>query len=529
MKFRNKIKTVTNFILILFVGVYALQSCKQENKAEDKVENKTESIIKIDSTEIPQFFETYPELEKYEEDYQNIYKHYDFQAIWFDAKGMKNYTKSLYERVADLEEEGIYATFPYQEKVKEIYEENIKNPEDDIEAELLMNGLYVFYLEHVYKGINDQTSKDLGWLLPRKHFEDTALLDSVISEKKWEENDSLMVEQYYRMRDKLKHFRKIHEQGGWKKIELSADQKKFKPEDSSAVIRQIRDRLYISGEIENNNESEIYDEELKEGIIKFQKHHGFNEDAVISAEHITALNIPVEDYIEKIVVNLERLRWIPTEINKVKEFIFVNIPAYHLDYYRDGEIIFDSDVVVGKIMTETVIFDGEMSYLAFSPYWNIPKSIIEKEIKPGMEKDENYLEKRNMEWNNGNVRQKPGKNNSLGLVKFMFPNENNIYLHDTPAKYLFQNEDRALSHGCIRVEKAKDLAETILENDDKWNAEKIDEAMHKGKESTYELKNKIPVYIGYFTAWIDENDEMYFYKDIYKRDKKLADLLLFEK
>src|SRR5699024_10112045 len=240
-------------------------------------------------------------------------------------------------------------------------------------------------------------------------------------------------------------------------------------------------RLYISGEIENNNESEIYDEELKEGIIKFQKHHGFNEDAVISAEHITALNITVEDYNEKLVVNLERLRWVPTEINKVKEFIIVNITAYHLDYYSDGEIIFDSDVVVGKIMTETVIFDGEMSYLAFSPYWNIPKSIIEKEIKPGMEKDENYLEKRNMEWNNGNVRQKPGKNNSLGLVKFMFPNENNIYLHDTPAKYLFQNEDRALSHGCIRVEKAKDLAETILENDDKWNAEKIDEAMHKGK------------------------------------------------
>lgn len=224
---------------------------------------------------------------------------------------------------------------------------------------------------------------------------------------------------------------------------------------------------------------------------------------------------------------MERSRWLPQEFSTADEKLLVNIPAFHLDYYRDGEIILESEVVVGSEMTKTVIFDGEISYLAFSPYWNIPQSIIKNEVIPGMERDENYLKNRNMEWNDGQVRQLPGGNNSLGLVKFMFPNSNSIYLHDTPAKSLFKNEDRARSHGCIRVAKARDLAIAMLDKDKEWNQKKIDAAMHAGKESTYELKKKIPVYIGYFTAWVDKNGEINFYDDVYKRDNKLAELLSY--
>jgi murein L,D-transpeptidase YcbB/YkuD len=133
-----------------------------------------------------------------------------------------------------------------------------------------------------------------------------------------------------------------------------------------------------------------------------------------------------------------------------------------------------------------------------------------------------------MEWYKGNVRQKPGGNNSLGLVKFLFPNNNNIYLHDTPSKKLFNEEKRAFSHGCIRVEKPKELANLILEGDVNWTPEKIDAAMNKGKESWYTLKNKIPVYIGYFTAWVDNDGAINFYKDIYERDERLAAMLLEE-
>jgi murein L,D-transpeptidase YcbB/YkuD len=198
-------------------------------------------------------------------------------------------------------------------------------------------------------------------------------------------------------------------------------------------------------------------------------------------------------------------------------------------FFRDGKIDFQSPVVVGTTMNKTVIFSGKMSYIVFSPYWNLPQSIIEKEVKPGIAKNRNYLANHNMEWNRGQVRQKPGVKNSLGLVKFMFPNSNNIYLHDTPSKSLFAKETRAFSHGCIRVGKPRDLALAILKNDKNWTPEKIDAAMHAGKENTYVLKNKIPVYIGYFTAWVDDKGEINFYDDVYQRDERLSNLILASK
>lgn len=225
---------------------------------------------------------------------------------------------------------------------------------------------------------------------------------------------------------------------------------------------------------------------------------------------------------------MERCRWISTDITKAKEFIVVNIPSYRLTYFKDGKSALVSNVVVGNTMNKTVIFSGMMSYIVFSPYWNVTSNIIKTEILPAMKKDKNYLSKHKMEWNGGNVRQKPGPSNSLGLVKFLFPNSNNIYLHDTPSKSLFSSEKRAFSHGCIRVEKPKELATLILQDDPYWTPEKIDKAMHKGKESWYTLKNKIPVYIGYFTAFVDDEGDINFFKDIYEKDAQLAAMLLEE-
>lgn len=506
---------------VLCIITLCLQSCKQKTETTAK----GVSLATVDSTAFNSFFESYPELKEYQEAYEKIYDHYDQHFIWFNEKGMVDYAESLYKKVENIDKEGIFTAFPYQKEIDELYENPPKNPEKHTDEELLMTGLYTFYMGQVYKGLDADVTEDLDWLLTKKDLEDTDLLDSIISGDEWEENDSLMIGQYYKLRDKLKEYRAIKDDGGWTEIEGFEEGQTFEPSDSSSVIRQIRNRLYAGGELKKNNESKVYDEELKKGIINFQKHHGFNRDSVISGEHIEALNVPIKEYIKKIVLNLERLRWIPPEMNGADELIFVNIPAYHLNYYRDGDIIFDSDVVVGKVMTETVIFDGEMSFLNFSPYWNIPESIIEEEIKPGMEEDDDYLEKHNMEWNDGQVRQKPGKDNSLGLVKFMFPNSNDIYLHDTPSKWLFEKEERANSHGCIRVEDARDLAVTIMDQDDGWESEKVDSAMSGEEETTYNLKEKIPVYIGYFTTWVDENDEIYFYKDIYKRDDNLADIL----
>lgn len=510
-------KTINILLLLIVTGFF---SCKEK----PEITREEVNLTAPDSLLISSFLKEFPEIKEFEQAYNEIYSHYNYRYIWVDEKGFGPFGESLYDRVKALEKDGIYSVFPYQQNVDSLHSASPESPEEILDAELLLTGLYVFYIRHVYKGIDSRITTDLGWLLPREELDDAAVLSTVISEPE----DSLLIPPYYKLRKGLEFYKKIKDEGGWPAIEISSEKTVYKPLDSSEVIRQIRNRLYLSGEIKRNNSSAVYDEELQKGIYRFQKYHGFNRDSVISAKHLRALNTPVEEYIKKIVVNMERCRWIPPRFSSLEEAVLVNIPAFHLGYYRNGEIIFDSEVVVGSVMTKTVIFDGEMSYLAFSPYWNLPQSIIKNEVIPGMEKDEKYLEKRNMIWNNGQVRQLPGRNNSLGLVKFMFPNSNSIYLHDSPARSLFKSEDRARSHGCIRVAKARDLAVLILEDDENWSPEKIDAAMHAGKESTYSLKKKIPVYIGYFTVWPGKEGGLYFYEDVYKRDDRLADLLFYK-
>jgi murein L,D-transpeptidase YcbB/YkuD len=271
-----------------------------------------------------------------------------------------------------------------------------------------------------------------------------------------------------------------------------------------------------------------YDKELSQAVWKYKKNNGITVDDLITPRLVASLNVPMADRIKSIIFNMERCRWISSDFNQAKEYIFINIPSYEMNYFKEGKTLLNSKVVVGKVMNQTVIFSGMLQYVVFSPYWNVPKSIIDKEIAPVMKKNKNYLAQHNMEWNDGNIRQKPGPKNSLGLVKFLFPNSNSIYLHDTPSKSLFKEEKRAFSHGCIRLEKPIELAYLLVKDDKSWTMEKLNNAFHSKKEIWYTLKHKIPVYIGYFTAWVNENDEVQFYDDVYARDECLTTYLFNE-
>jgi len=507
-------------ILISFVS----QSCKQMRDAPE-----TSFKNPLDSNLVEPFIKRYPILEKYERDLAAIYKDNGYNHIWYDEKGIVEYGNSLYNKVKAIEDEGISTSFPYQKNIDEIFVDETGNTHYNSDNELLLTGLYLYYIDKVYKGIDNKYTTLMGWLLPRKQVSYTGLLDSFISGKELPEEDSLVLpSQYYRLREVLKNYREIEQKGGWKQIELNPELKAYKPNDTALAIRQIRERLFITGDINGNNLSNRYDDKLVDAVKKYQVRNGLKPNSMISSDLIQEMNVPVSELIKTIVVNMERCRWISPETFSANEYIFVNIPSYQMKMMRDGKIEFESAVVVGDSATKTVIFGGKMSYIVFSPYWNLPKTIIEKEVKPGMEKDKNYLESHDMEWNNGQVRQKPGKDNSLGLVKFMFPNSNEIYFHDTPSRSSFKKENRAISHGCVRVEKARELALTILKDDETWTPEKIDAAMNAGKESICSLKNKIPVHIGYFTAWVDEQGDINFYKDVYERDERLAALLFYK-
>ena len=485
------------------------------------------SDLPFDSSLVAPFFISYPELAKYEKDILTIYRKHDYNQIWFDKNGIIEFGNSLYSKFMAFDSEGVSAKFPYQEKLDGIFVSEIENTLNTAETELMISCMFLFYAEKVYTGVDDKTTAAIGWLLPRKQLSYVSLLDSImLKPESLGKDEHILIPQYYKLRDVLQRYRDIEKKGGWNLIDLDPKLKAYKPGDTARAIQQIRQRLFVTGDIRVNNNSNKYDAELVAAVKKFQLRNGYKPDSLISPKHINRMNIPISERIKQIMVNMERCRWISPEIAKAKEFIVVNIPSYKLNLYRDGKSDFESPVVVGAVMTKTVIFSGNMSYIVFSPYWNIPQSIINKDVKPGMKKNKNYLAAHNMEWNNGQVRQKPGKNNSLGLVKFMFPNSHNIYLHDTPSKSLFEKESRAFSHGCIRVGKPRDLAITILKDDPNWTPEKIDKAMNAGKESSYTLKHKIPVYIGYFTAWVGDNGEINFYEDVYDRDQSLAEIMM---
>ena len=219
------------------------------------------------------------------------------------------------------------------------------------------------------------------------------------------------------------------------------------------------------------------------------------------------------------------MRWMPQEPGG--ELLVVNIPEFILHVYDGKNNVFNMPVVVGKEGHNTTIFSDKLTEIVFSPYWNVPESIVKKEIVPSMEKDPDYLEKNDMEITgelNGLpvVRQKPGEKNSLGKIKFLFPNSFNIYFHDTPAKSLFNSSVRAFSHGCIRLSQPEKLADYLLRDNSQWPPEKINEAMNSGNEKFVSIKNPVPVFITYYTAWVDENGKLNFRNDIYGHDKEIA-------
>ena len=525
-------KIFTPLLLVSFMLLIVLISCKKKVESQPTILPTSLNTIDVafDSTQVQTFFTKYPKLKTYQSDVEKLYRKHQFHYIWFDKDGLNEFSGLLYNKVNNLSSEGIETAIPYKDKLDAIYDNAENHQKADIETELLSSSLYFFYANKVYDGIDSQKSKELGWFLPRKkqsyvHYLDSLLVNPSLINKK----EKGLIKQYYLLRDELQKYQKLEKKGGFETIVLDPKIKSLKPGDSATAIGQIRKYLFLTEAISTDSKSNVYDSELETGILNFKKSSGNAANNVILPYHIKYMNVPIAKRIKTIMVNMERCRWISSDITKSKELIVVNIPAYELTFFRDGKPELRSKVVVGKAMHKTVIFSAPMKHIVFRPYWNVPASILKNEVLPAIEKNPNYLAQHNMEWKDDFVRQRPGETNSLGLVKFLFPNSNAIYLHDTPSKSLFNRDVRAFSHGCIRVAKPRELAVAIMKNDPKWNAEKINAKMDSGDEYWYTLKDKIPVYIGYFTSWVNNDGVLQFYDDVYKRDDALATLLFENK
>ncbi len=326
---------------------------------------------------------------------------------------------------------------------------------------------------------------------------------------------------------------------GFEKLEIG---------DTNQYIPLVRKRLALCC---NGNEtrldSMVFDSTLYDDIVSFQNQHGLYVDGVIGKKTLVLLNLTPEERLVKLRVNLERLRWLGNQ--KSDYFIAVNIAAFQAYVVKGGNLIYQCNVVTGKPFHKTPVFTKKLKYIDFNPTWTVPYSISSKELLPKMKKEgASYFVRNNMTLLDRSgkqpvdpstvdfselavgkfpyvVRQEPGRGNALGVVKFLFPNRHSVYMHDTPSKSLFSKSSRAFSHGCIRVENPLDLAELILSDRKKWDREKMEKTIKKGKTTTVTIKDNIDVMVLYYTAGLFPDGVLFYLPDIYKRDQALLNAL----
>lgn len=403
---------------------------------------------------------------------------------------------------------------------------------DTLQASAGDSTVYQTELMFTYKFLQRLGGSDTSWaalqhFIPVKKTDVLQLADSLLKKQK----DSLSVavgnHSYSLLKMELQRYDSLARKGGWDTVMLSKA-KTLRKGMKAPEVAAIKKRLQASGDLTGRDTSQLFNDSLELAVKSFQQRHGRQPDGVVTDSLVAVMNIPVEERIKQIIINMNRVAWAPAGVQG--QVIQVNVPDYKLWVFDGSHKVMDMKVAVGKEGASSMMFTGKLNRIVFSPYWNIPASIVKEEIMPAMKNDPNYLKNRNMEIVEKNesapvIRQLPGADNAMGKVKFLFPNRYDIYLHDTPDKGIFAAQKRAVSHGCIRLADAEKLASYLLRNHPEWNTQKIRAAMNNNKEQEVQLSDPVPVSISYLTAWVDEKGHMNFREDIYGHDARIAKMM----
>jgi len=428
-----------------------------------------------------------------------------------------------------------------------------------MEMEFKVTLLYQEYVHYAYFGginwgafqarianlkVNDVSTE---WVLHRPNVDPVGMVEKALlgADLKKMMQQAVPTAYHYRALQKaLKRYMDIESKGGWKRISLQ--HKKLDPGKRDAGVYALRERLRVTGDYvscSDSNEDDRYDRCLVDAVKRFQRRNGLAADGVVGPATLRTLNIPAKDRITIIRLNLDRIKWLnPRQPHR---HIIINIPFFTLYFEEDGKLIQKMKVITGKPNHPTPIFSDEVEMIVLNPYWNVPKSIIQKEMIPKLLRNPYALKKQGIEIYSGWGRdakvidpasvdwsqyryskhvpyrfaQLPGRKNALGKVKFLFPNKFSVYMHDTPTKPLFKRDKRAFSHGCVRLEKPRELLRTFASFEENVDFEKSQKIL-KGKKNVYmKLREKVPVDIIYLTAWVDYDGKLQFRDDVYHYDK----------
>lgn len=382
-------------------------------------------------------------------------------------------------------------------------------------AEIAITRKFLSFMRANHKNDDNRIAR----LLPVKKYTVKEYADMVLKEERDTSGMTKIERQYDALREQLKSVMASPQAGTNDTIAYVG---KIKKGGSSPSVAAVKRKLAANGYLASADTSSVYNDTLATALKQYQASSGLKDDGVLNDEVIKSMNKGPQQLAAQLLVNMNRLLWLPPHLPD--HYIQVNIPEFMLHAYEGDKQVFDMAVVVGREGTSTMMFSGDMNNIVFSPYWNVPESIVKKEILPGMDRNPDYLANHHMEITGKRndlpvVRQLPGEDNSLGKVKFLFPNSYDIYLHDTNAKYLFNRDKRAFSHGCIRLQNAERMANYILRNDASWDSVKIHDAMNSTEEKWVKLKEQEPVLITYLTTWVDETGKLNIREDIYGHDE----------
>ena len=463
-----------------------------------------------------------------------LYANYAGAPLWLDTQGLSNdRVTELANALASADSDAIrvdsYPITALASAVSALRASKTPTAEQLADADVLMTSTYAALGEDLLTGQIDPHTVSQSWYIdPREDHVDSALART-LREGPLDRSIQRIRPQdpvYDSLRRQLMLYRELASKGDWPTIPKGPQ---LKPGESGTRTRlaALSDRLRAEGYLPADTTPVSaaptrYSHGLAGAVARFQARHDIGVDSMLGPETVDALNKPVSFRLGQIAANLERYRWLPRSLGD--RYILVNVPAFELTAFDQGKPALQMKVIVGQDYQgkATPVFSDSMEFVVFRPYWIVPDSIAKKEVYPKADADPSFMARNNFEIatidRRKRVRQRPGDKNSLGLAKFMFPNDFNIYLHDTPQGELFDKDVRAFSHGCIRLQHPDSLAHFVLG----WSLDRVHQQMHNGPDNhTVNLSRKIPVYIVYFTTYL-QNDQLYFGNDLYNRDDALV-------
>lgn len=468
----------------------------------------------------------------------SFYREHGYRAAW-TAEGTRR-ARALHAAIGYAEQDGLNpASYGYDLAARLL--EQLEAEGDEkldgaargaylADLDLLLSEGYMRYATDIVRGAIDPDTVGRAWRIPRSEAPDERVLRSVSRG-----GDAVEIIQrlrpsspyYGRMLAALNRLREIRDAGGWQRLPAELD---VAEGDSADGVALLRARLMASDDAREAQlaragaaRPSFFDRGLSDAVRSFQSRHALADDGKPGSGTLRELNHDIEERIAEVKLNLDRWRWLPRDLGDL--YILVNIAGFELEVVENHRAIESMNVVVGQEGWHTPVFADTLEHVVVNPYWNPPPSILEEEILPAVARDPGYLARNNFErTSDGRIRQRPGPGNALGKYKFMFPNDDNIYLHDTPADHLFSRVRRDFSHGCIRLERPADLARLVVAKSTNQSPASLEAMLAAGTEKWVPLKRPIPIYIVYFTVWVKEDGTLRFHHDVYGHDEELEDV-----